>query len=300
MNKEKDKLEKAPNSLIFISLASMYLDNGMVDEAIDLCNAGLEIEPQNEEAHLILARAELEKGFKDRAKKRLIKILERNPENSSVKELIDQIEIPVPEEVTEEVEKGVSEEAKAVGVEEEKETVNDVTEEREIEGERTKDLMFEVMEKSESVHEIITEEEVSFRDIEDGKEMVTTEEKRGVESVEYDETESLFFEKIKNIIEIEGIINCFFRLRNGRIIKNPQLVGNIDDLMPFLDSLLGSVKSAGDQLKIGKVEIIIVEIEKGFFYIFEGENYDCFLISRDDSNFGLLRVLLPKILKEVS
>ncbi|MCK4234458.1 tetratricopeptide repeat protein [candidate division WOR-3 bacterium] len=300
MNKEKDKLEKAPNSLIFISLASMYLDNGMVDEAIDLCNAGLEIEPQNEEAHLILARAELEKGFKDRAKKRLIKILERNPENSSVKELIDQIEIPVPEEVTEEVEKGVSEEAKAVGVEEEKETVHDVTEEREIEGERTKDLMFEIMEKSESVHEIISEEEVSFRDIEDGKEMVTTEEKRGVESVEYDETESLFFEKIKNIIEIEGIINCFFRLRNGRIIKNPQLVGNIDDLMPFLDSLLGSVKSAGDQLKIGKVEIIIVEIEKGFFYIFEGENYDCFLISRDDSNFGLLRVLLPKILKEVS
>ncbi|TES89965.1 MAG: roadblock/LC7 domain-containing protein [Candidatus Cloacimonadota bacterium] len=107
-------------------------------------------------------------------------------------------------------------------------------------------------------------------------------------------------EKINKINQVEGIINCFFRLKDGKIIKTPQLVGNIDDVLPLLDSLLGSVKSTARELKMGKLKIILIEIDRGVFYIFEKEEYDCFLLSHNTGNFGLLKAILPRILAETS
>jgi len=241
MDEKKEKLEAAPNSLIFVSLASMYLDNGMVDEAIDLCKAGLNIEPENEEAHLILAKAEIEKGEKENAKKRLIELLEKNPENTTAKEVLKKLETEISEQPS----------APEVKVEEEK-VVSEAKEEEE--------------EKSETKGEF----------------------------------ETLLMEKINKINQVEGIINCFFRLKDGKIIKTPQLVGNIDDVLPLLDSLLGSVKSTARELKMGKLKIILIEIDRGVFYIFEKEEYDCFLLSHNTGNFGLLKAILPRILAETS
>jgi tetratricopeptide (TPR) repeat protein len=299
MNDKKEKLEKAPNSLIFVSLASMYLDNGMIDEAIDLCKAGLEIEPQNEEAHLILARAEIEKGDRESARKRLIDILERNPENSSAKELLDQIRQVVVEK----------EESRDVDSK-----VQIIAEEKVIQAEkREKDAEKELgssMETEKMGVEVGKEEKVEGKDSEEVIDEVPLEIKepeRGVEEEESLEEEQdtgefdeFYVEKIKKITSIEGVINCFFRLVNGRIIKNPQLVGNIKELFPLLDSLLSTVKNTGERLKMGEVEIIMIEIEKGVFYIFETEKGDCFIISKHAENFGLLKVLVPKILSENS
>ena len=262
--KKKEKLEKAPNSLIFVSLASMYLDNGMVNEAIDLCKSGLEIEPQNEEAHLVFAKAEIEKGNKEDAKKRLKGILERNPENTAAKELLEQIETIVykeqKEEKKEEGEKG---------------------------GEKERE-------------EKLTPEVVSSIVVEVEKEEVISKEKEEEKLSEQDESEKLLVEKIYKINQIEGVINCFFRLKNGRFIKTPQLVVNINDLLPLLDALLDSIKSAAKQLDMGKLKLIFIEIEKGVFYIFEEEDYDCFLLSHNSDNFGLVKAILPKLLANTS
>lgn len=241
MDEKKEKLEAVPNSLIFVSLASMYLDNGMVDEAIDLCKAGLNIEPENEEAHLILSKAEIEKGEKENAKKRLIELLERNPENTTAKEVLKKLETEISEQTS----------APEMKVEDEK-IVSEAKEEKE--------------EKSET-------------------------------KVEF---ETLLMEKINKINQVEGIINCFFRLKDGRIIKTSQLVGNIDDVLPLLDSLLSSVKSTARELKMGKLKVILIEIDRGVFYIFEKEEYDCFLLSHNTGNFGLLKAILPRILAETS
>lgn len=268
--KKKEKLEKAPNSLIFVSLASMYLDNGMVNEAIDLCKSGLEIEPQNEEAHLVFAKAEIEKGNKEDARKRLKGILERNPENTAAKELLEQIETIVYKEQKEE--------------EKEKE---EKKEEGEKGGEKERE-------------EKLTPEVVSSIVVEVEKEEVISKEKEEEKLSEQDESEKLLVEKIYKINQIEGVINCFFRLKNGRFIKTPQLVVNINDLLPLLDALLDSIKSAAKQLDMGKLKLIFIEIEKGVFYIFEEEDYDCFLLSHNSDNFGLVKAILPKLLANTS
>lgn len=268
--KKKEKLEKAPNSLIFVSLASMYLDNGMVNEAIDLCKSGLEIEPQNEEAHLVFAKAEIEKGNKEDAKKRLKGILERNPENTAAKELLEQIETIVYKEQKEK--------------EKEKE---EKKEEGEKGGEKERE-------------EKLTPEVVSSIVVEVEKEEVISKEKEEEKLSEQDESEKLLVEKIYKINQIEGVINCFFRLKNGRFIKTPQLVVNINDLLPLLDGLLDSIKSAAKQLDMGKLKLIFMEIEKGVFYIFEEEDYDCFLLSHNSDNFGLVKAILPKLLANTS
>ena len=264
MNK-KEKLETTSDCLIFISLASMYLDNGMVDEAIDLCKSGLDIEPENEEAHLIMAKAELEKGNKEDARQRLLKILNKNPKNKTAKELLDEIGVETPSK----------------SGDEKLSTKEATTTEEEEEGK--KEIKEPVVEDKNTLP--MKQEEV-------------LPQKETPVEVEVDENERKFFtEKIAVITKLEGIINCFFRTKNGAIIKDPQLVGNIDELMPLLTSLLDSASNASKELKMGELELMLVEIEKGVFYIFKTNDFDCFILSRNADNFGLLKAVLPKILK---
>jgi len=245
----EEKLEKAPNSLIFVSLAKMYFDNGMLDETVELCEAGLEIESENEEAHFIIAQVEIEKGEKEEAIKSLVGILEKNPGNSGARELLEQLENQFD---TEKKEKGL----------------------------------------------IVKEETHPVMLIE--KEVVEPEEKTVEMKEERDQIAELLIDQIERIVQIKGVINCFFRLKNGRIIKTPELIANIEELSSLLDSLLSSVDSAGEELKMGKPEIILIEIEKGVFYIFRQEDYNCFLLSNNTDNFGLVKAILPRILGKTS
>ena len=266
MNK-KEKLETTSDCLIFISLASMYLDNGMVDEAIDLCKSGLEIEPENEEAHLIMAKAELEKGNKEDARQRLLKILDKNPENKTAKELLDEIGVEPSSESSNEK---LSNEVTTTTTEEAEEKVQEQI--KEIASEAKKILPMKQ-------EEVIPQKETQIE-------------------IEIDENERKFLiEKINTITKLEGIINCFIRTKNGAIVKDPQLVGNIDELMPLLASLLDSAGNASKELMMGELELMLVEIEKGVFYIFKTNDFDCFILSKNADNFGLLKAVLPKILK---
>jgi predicted regulator of Ras-like GTPase activity (Roadblock/LC7/MglB family) len=318
MMEEKEKrLEKAPNSLIFVSLASMYLDNGMVDEAIDLCKSGLEIEPGNEEAHLILARAEIEKGKIEQARQRLMDIIKGNPENETAKELLKQIKAPpLPAEKREEAalppsgEKGEEPEPEradagtGAGVEPIEEIV--------LEGEKIQEPFDIESSVDEAIEEAIhtasqisglipSEEEVSPLDVleEEPEEVVEREEEPPAQPID-EELLATVNEKMVNLLKMQGIISCFFRLKDGRIIKNPQLVGNVDDLVPLLDSLLGAVKDAAGKLELGYLELLMIEIDKGVFYIYSKKDYDCFLVSQSSSNFGIVKVMAPKILGDLS
>lgn len=301
MDEEKDKLKTAPNSLVFVSLASMYLDNGMIDEAIDLCKSGLSIEPNNEEAHLILARAEYERGNREDSKKILIDILSMNPENKSAKELLDSIDSASEEEDSTEKREEIKEEGKIEKEEGEEKVEIDRIEERDTSDERSIMLAEEeiigVQEKKREVgkNDILQQPSTEKEIFE--KQNESEEKPEMMPEVDEDRVKNLL-DKIGKIEKIEGVINCFFRFRTGRIVQPPELVGNINELLPLLDALLESVESAGGSLKVGKVNLISLEIEKGIFYIFEHEEYDCFLFSRTTDNFGLIKAILPKILSE--
>jgi tetratricopeptide (TPR) repeat protein len=318
-DKEKE-LGKAPNSLIFVSLASMYLDNGMVDEAIDLCKSGLEIEPENEEAHLILARAEIEKGNLTEAGERLQEILRKNPDNGTARELLDQIE---PQSPPAETEKEV---VKPIPVEEQKEPaveapadISDIidkpVEELVMDGEEfvdsyaqdpsVDDVIEEAIQAASQVTGLIPieEEDDSVGIMERVEEVVAEGERE--EPAEpsppvSEELQKVLNEKMETILQMEGVISCFFRLREGTIVKPSQLVGNVDDLIPLLDALLGAVKAAAEKLETGSLELLMIEIEKGVFYIYSQKDFDCFLVSQDINNFGFVKVMIPRILDDLS
>lgn len=332
MENKDDKLEKAPNSLIFISLASMYLDNGMVDEAIDLCKSGLEIEPENEQAHLILAKALVEKGDREGAQKRLTELLQRNPANASAKELLQQIIKRV-----EQLEKEEKKEKEFEGADE-KEAVKKIEKQLpgEIDGSITaieehvldNEKVIEALKKVDELpQELLTEvhregmaeedtdfefkhaEDMAAEDdeiiqgliggVETTKPMIS-DKKFELSEEQLEKISKPFHEKTGGILQIKGVISCFFRLYDGIIIKNPELIGEVDDLIPLLDTLMRAVKSASDQLEMGGLELAMIEIEKGVFYIFAKKDYDCFVVARDANSFGLLRIMLPRILEDLT
>lgn len=313
---EKDrKLERAPNSLIFVSLASMYLDNGMVDEAIDLCKSGLEIEPDNEEAHLILARAEIEKGEIEQAGRRLADVLKRNPENATARELLSQIEPRAPVKA---IEEGATPPAAEETVEPPAASVVDSAgsgdapiEELVMEGEKVidafegpsvDDVIEEAIQAASQISGLIpTEEEETPIDVlgEVEEEIAATEAERPAVGIS-EALRNTLNEKMEKILRMEGVMSCFFRLSGGEIVKHPQLVGDVDDLVPLLDALLGAVKTAAGKLELGPLELLMIEIEKGVFYIYSKKDFDCFLISQHMGNFGMVKVMVPKILNDLS
>ncbi len=317
MEEKEKRLEKAPNSLIFVSLASMYLDNGMVDEAIDLCKSGLEIEPGNEEAHLILARAEIEKGKIAQASKRLMDVLKRNPENITARELLDQIKPsvpsakpdavsmapPEPEKVVEPpIEAGTDESGVDAGVIEEMVMEGEKIIDSFKEGPSVDDVIEEAIQAASQVAGLIPSEEESTADEaleESMEEIVEAQEEQPMLAIS-EELQKAIDEKVVKLLQMEGIISCFFRLKDGRIIKNPQLIGNVDDLVPLLDALLGAVKAAAGKLELGHLELLMIEIEKGVFYIYSKKDFDCFLVSQTINNFGFVKVMVPRVLDDLS
>ncbi len=69
VKKYSEELANNPDSLAFAPLADAYREQGMLDEAIEMCKRGLEYHPDYGEAHLVLGRVYLEKDMWEEAKK---------------------------------------------------------------------------------------------------------------------------------------------------------------------------------------------------------------------------------------
>lgn len=89
-----DQVVDDPSSLLFGSLADFYRENGLYQEAINICLSGLESHPDNIEGRLVLAQCY--KGINDTEKARdeLTKILSARPENSLAKKLLAELDKP--------------------------------------------------------------------------------------------------------------------------------------------------------------------------------------------------------------
>jgi predicted regulator of Ras-like GTPase activity (Roadblock/LC7/MglB family)/tetratricopeptide (TPR) repeat protein len=98
-------LARDPDSIVFASLAQLYLKQGMVNEAIKMCLSGLKKHPSYVKGHRVLAEAYLKNGMVHSAKGEYEKILELNPLDEEAKSKLEsafwekrEAEIPEPEE----------------------------------------------------------------------------------------------------------------------------------------------------------------------------------------------------------
>lgn len=93
-----------PRSPLFAPLANLYLEDGMVDEAIQLCLSGLENYPDSLDGHLVLGKAYLKKGDMDLARDELKMVLSLDGANEEAKRSLTRLEAKVeipPEPLTE-------------------------------------------------------------------------------------------------------------------------------------------------------------------------------------------------------
>lgn len=77
----KEKLEKDPNSKLFVPLAEEYKKAGMLDEAVDVLTKGLEAQPGYLSARVSLGKIYIERDMLDEARAEFQKVIAVIPDN---------------------------------------------------------------------------------------------------------------------------------------------------------------------------------------------------------------------------
>jgi tetratricopeptide (TPR) repeat protein len=85
------KLEKEPNSLIFLQLAEEYRKESYYDDALFVCQEGLKRHPNYWSARVALGRIHKEMGHSDLAKAELEKVIKAVPDNLLANKLLGDI-----------------------------------------------------------------------------------------------------------------------------------------------------------------------------------------------------------------
>ena len=96
-NNTTDQMVIDPSSQLFASLADFYRDNGLIPEAIAICQAGLESQPDNIEGRLVMAKCLLATKQYVLARAEVVKVLLAQPENAEAKKILAQADSAVPE-----------------------------------------------------------------------------------------------------------------------------------------------------------------------------------------------------------
>lgn len=85
------KLEKEPNSLIFLQLAEEYRKESYYDDALFICEEGLRRHPNYWSARVALGRIHKEMGHVDQAREELEKVIQAVPDNLLANKLLGDI-----------------------------------------------------------------------------------------------------------------------------------------------------------------------------------------------------------------
>lgn len=96
-NNTPDQMVNDPASQLFASLADFYRDNGLYPEAIAICQAGLESQPDNIEGRLVMAKCLLATKQYALARTEAAKVLSVQSENSEAKKILSQADSAGPD-----------------------------------------------------------------------------------------------------------------------------------------------------------------------------------------------------------
>jgi tetratricopeptide (TPR) repeat protein len=86
-----ERYKKAPESRLFAPLADAYRKNGEIDEAIELCEKGLERFPDYVSARVILGKCFYDKGATERARDEFNRVLKADPDNMVARKYMGEI-----------------------------------------------------------------------------------------------------------------------------------------------------------------------------------------------------------------
>ena len=81
IEKLKEKFEKDPNSKLFLPLAEEYRKEGLLDQAVEVLQQGLEKHPAYTSARVLLGKIYFEKGMAEEARKELESVVASVPDN---------------------------------------------------------------------------------------------------------------------------------------------------------------------------------------------------------------------------
>lgn len=96
-NNTPEQMVNDPSSQLFASLADFYRENGLFSEAIAICQAGLESQPENIEGRLVMAKCLMATKQFVLARAEAAKILSVQSENSEAKRILAQADSAAPE-----------------------------------------------------------------------------------------------------------------------------------------------------------------------------------------------------------
>lgn len=81
IEKLRDKIDKDPNSKLYVPLAEEYREEGMLDEAVEVLLKGLERQPGYMSARVLLGKIHLEKGQMQEARAEFEQVVRSIPDN---------------------------------------------------------------------------------------------------------------------------------------------------------------------------------------------------------------------------
>jgi tetratricopeptide (TPR) repeat protein len=93
IKKYEDMLAKDPKSYCFTILAELYRKVGLLDDAINVANCGIETHPEYVGGYMAVGRAYFEKGMKEESKQSLERVVRVTPDNLLAQKLLSQIYI---------------------------------------------------------------------------------------------------------------------------------------------------------------------------------------------------------------
>jgi len=96
-NSTPEQMVNDPSSQLFASLADFYRENGLYSEAIAICQAGLESQPDNIAGRLVLSKCLLATKQYHLARAEAAKVLSVQSEHSEAKKVLAQADSAVPE-----------------------------------------------------------------------------------------------------------------------------------------------------------------------------------------------------------
>jgi predicted regulator of Ras-like GTPase activity (Roadblock/LC7/MglB family) len=87
-----EQLVNDPNSLVFASLADIYREEGMIEEALAMCQAGLALHPRHIPGQLVLAKIHRDTHRPLEALEALEKVLALDPGNPEARALLESLD----------------------------------------------------------------------------------------------------------------------------------------------------------------------------------------------------------------
>src|SRR5437762_1192863 len=91
IDKLQKKLEKEPNSLIFLQLADEYRKESLYDDALKVCREGLRRHPNYWSARVAIGRIYHEMGDIEKSREELEKVIKAVPDNLLANKLLGDI-----------------------------------------------------------------------------------------------------------------------------------------------------------------------------------------------------------------